>query len=143
MDFRQALDTVHAELTPQPWTHATPVGTTLTVIPAGLPAAPGEAEVTIRIAAGHTTAAEVGITTAAMPGLLAALEANEAWEHTTVLRDLVSVTPTDDGGVDMTVTENNGPEPAFTATVVLPGAQRLPLASALRRAADVAAGWEQ
>ncbi|MGW8879754.1 hypothetical protein [Streptomyces mirabilis] len=42
----------------------------------------------------------------------------------------------------MGVTEVHGPGQQVEVSMVLPDAQRLPLASALRRALDVARGWE-
>ncbi|MGW7617370.1 hypothetical protein ACWGLG_16190 [Streptomyces antimycoticus] len=145
MDFRQALNTVIAELTPQPWDFTDSTGATLTVIPAGMPADPGDAEVMIRITVSHTHAAEAGITTTDLPGLIAALEAGDASSHETTLRDTVTITPETGGTIAMTVTEFDwttaGRDDA-TATVRLPEEQRMPLASALRRAMDVARGWE-
>ncbi|MEU1447957.1 MULTISPECIES: hypothetical protein [Streptomyces] len=42
----------------------------------------------------------------------------------------------------MGVTEVHGPGQQVEVSMVLPNAQRLPLTSALRRALDVARGWE-
>lgn len=142
MDFRQALNIVGAELTPQPWDFTDTTGTTLTVIPAGMPADPGEAEVMIRITADKTTAAEVGVTTADMPGLIEALDTRSQWEHVTVTSDTLTVIP-DGEHLLLTVTEMHyGPVREVAAAIRIPAAQRLPLASALRRGLDVARGWE-
>ncbi|MET9039357.1 hypothetical protein ACFWBS_44830 [Streptomyces mirabilis] len=45
-------------------------------------------------------------------------------------------------GVVVGVTEVHGPGQQVEVSMVLPNAQRLPLTSALRRALDVARGWE-
>jgi hypothetical protein len=144
-DFRHAMDTVLAELTPQPWTYGTPAGTLLTVIPAGIREDAGRAEVLIQIAASPTMAAEVGITTADLPGLITALDDSTEWRHTSSLNDRLAVSAADLGGIVLTLTEFDwtpaGREEVEVA-VRLPAEQRLPLASALRRALDVARGWE-
>ena len=147
-DFRHAFNTFNAELTNQPWDYTTD-GRTLTVIPAGLPhAEPGQAEIMIRITESHTRAAEAGITTSSMPGLLTALSGHTAWSHTTSLDDRIALAPVAAGGVVLMVVEVNytSSDPASRyetiATVRLPGEQRTPLAAALSRAADVARGWE-
>lgn len=145
MNFRDALNTVIAELTPQPWDYTTTDGTTLTVIPAGLREAPGYAEVLLRITADKTTAAEIGITTTYMVSLLHALDTRTAWEHTTTYGSDLDVTHGEDGAMVLVVTETDYEtqgHPTTTVAVRIPEAQRLPLASALRRACDVARGWE-
>ncbi|MCZ4510427.1 hypothetical protein O3Q52_19985 [Streptomyces sp. ActVer] len=144
MDFRDALNIVTAELTPQPWDYTDKAGVTLTVIPACLREAPGYAEVNIRITADKTTAAEVGVTTTYMTSLLHALEARTGWEHSTSYGSDLNVTA-DSDGVALVVSETDYEtqgHPTATVTIRVPEAQRLPLASALRRAADVARGWE-
>jgi hypothetical protein len=157
MDFNDALNTVIAELTPQPWDYTTPDGVTLRVIPAGLREDPGQATVNIRISGPLVTglydfgltgpatkgAAEVGVTTTDLPSLIAALEERAGWEQAEGWGDptRIVVTPT----LDVTVTEGHhdgGQWIPATESVQLPEAQRLPLASALRRALDVARGWE-
>jgi hypothetical protein len=157
VDFHTALNQVIAELTPQPWDYTTPDATTLRVIPAGLREDPGRAEVLLRVSGPVVTglcsydltgpetrgAAEVGITTTDLPSLIAALEARAGWERVEGLGDptAIVVTPT----LHVTVTEghHDGHEwIAVTETVQLPEQQRLPLASALRRALDVAKSWE-
>lgn len=139
MDFNDAL----GEITPQPWEYTDLLGTTLTVIPAGLPAGPGDAEVTIRITAGKTQAVTLGITTEDMPGLIAALTDRQEWRHETTLDDVMNLSPTP-RGVHVTVTEVNRShgQPVLSSSAYVLAAQRLPLASALRRALDVAHGWE-
>ena len=147
-DFRHAFNTFNAELTNQPWDYTTD-GRTLTVIPAGLPhAEPGQAEIMIRITESHTRAAEAGITTSDMPGLLAVLAGHNTWSHTTFLGDRISLAPAGAGGVVLMVVEvgyaSSDPASRYETivTVHLPGEQRMPLAAALRRAADVARSWE-
>lgn len=141
-DFRQAMDTVLAELTPQPWTYTDHTGTTLTVIPDGLRTDAGCAEVLIRATASETTA-ELGIASADMPDLLAALDAGADWSHKTTLSDWLTLTHAD-GALALTVDEYDWTPLGDNneITVHLPATQRLPLASALRRALDVARGWE-
>ncbi|MFF3511543.1 hypothetical protein [Streptomyces sp. NPDC002573] len=157
MDYQDAINTVIAELTPQPWDYTTDDGTTLTVIPLGIRHDPGCAEVNIRITASKTQAAEAAITTTDLPALLAALSepATEPWEHTahwpdgtpkggigTWLGDSYGLTLAPaDGGLTLAVAEDTG-DTIVTASVALPEAQRLPLASALARALDVARSWE-
>jgi hypothetical protein len=143
-DFRHAMTTVLAELTPQPWEYTDESGATLTVIPAGLRADAGAAEVLIRATADKTTAAELGITTADMPDLIDALDTETDWSHQTTLNDWLTLAHATDGAVALTVDEYDwsplGDDTEIT--VHLPAAQRLPLVSALRRALDVARGWE-
>lgn len=155
MDFRQALNTIHAELTPQPWDYTTPDGTTLRVIPAGQPADPGTAEVYLRLTRPDATGlydygltgpdsrgvAEVGVSTTALPALIEALTENAPWWDADLVCGSVEVVP-DESGVAVNVTEDHGNGTEVAVSVILPAAQRLPLASALRRALDVARGWE-
>lgn len=157
MDFHTALNIVIADLTPQPWDYTTPDGMTLRVIPAGLREDPGRAEVLLRVSGPVVTglcsydltgpetrgAAEVGVTTAVLPSLIAALEARAGWELVEGLGDPteIVVTPT----LHVTVTEGHHDGNRWipvTESVQLPEQQRLPLASALRRALDVAHDWE-
>lgn len=147
MNFRQALNILAAQLTPRPWEHTDPsTGTTLTVIPAGHRAHPGEAEVYIRITASKTLAAQAAITTTHLPALITAIEENADFVHepqwgTDSFRFITSPS-----GPVLLVREDDHRDGAWHAEVVaihIPEEQRLPLVSALRRAADVAAGWEQ
>jgi len=157
MDFNTALNQVIAELTPQPWDYTTTDATTLRVIPAGLREDSGCAQVLIRITGPLVTglydydltgpntrgAAETGITTTDLPALIAALEGRAGWEQAEGWGDptRIVVTPT----LDVTVTEGHHDGSQWigvTESVRLPEAQRRPLASALRRALDVARGWE-
>ncbi|MEU1800859.1 hypothetical protein [Streptomyces sp. NPDC019937] len=146
MDFHQALAVTLAELTPQPWDYTDGSGSTLTVIPAGLREEPGHAEVMIRITESHTQAAEVGVTTVDMPGLLDALTARSSWRHATSTADELAVTPNDDGSVILAAVEvhygPNARDGESAAEVRIPAGQRMPLVSALGRALDVARGWE-
>ncbi|MBD9700664.1 hypothetical protein IHE56_00865 [Streptomyces sp. ID01-12c] len=158
MDFHTALNIVIAELTPQPWDYTTPDATTLRVIPAGLREDPGRAEVLLRISGPVVTglcsydltgpdtrgAAEVGVTTTDLPSLIAALEGHAGWERVEGLGDPTEIVVTP--ALHVTVTE--GHHDGFrwigvTESVQLPEEQRLPLASALRRALDVAKSWEE
>jgi hypothetical protein len=143
VDFHTALNQVIAELTPQPWEHTTPDATTLRVIPAGLREARGYAEIMVRITASHAQTAEIGITTTYMVSLLHALDTRTVWEHATALDDELTVAPVE-GGMVLTVTDVRYDSAVRDVTVSMhiPEAQRMPLASALRRARDVARGWE-
>lgn len=158
MDFNDALNTVIAELTPQPWDYTDTSGTTLTVIPAGLTADPGDAEVYLRITTpnvsglaefGITTArtrgaAQFSLTTTRLPAVIDALQQRTSWEEDYVVGDDLTVVP-DAAGVAVTVTEAHHDGEVWltvTESLHLPEAQRLPLASALARALDVARGWE-
>lgn len=157
MDFHDALNIVTADLTPQPWEYTAADGATLTVIPAGLREDAGRAEVYLRITRDKTHAAEAAITTTDLPALIAVLNEPiaEHWEHEphypdgqpkgrvgTWLGDSYGLTlnPMQDG-FSVTAIEDTDAG-VVAASVPLPEAQRLPLASALRRALDVARGWE-
>ena len=158
MDFNYALNTFTADFTPQPWDYTTADGTTLTVIPAGLPhAEPGTAEVYLRVTRDKTHAAEAAITTTDLPALIAALDAPVTghWEHEPhypdgTLKGRIGTWLGDDYGLTLNPMEDGFSLTAIedtdagmvAATLTLPEAQRLPLASALRRAMDVARGWE-
>jgi hypothetical protein len=155
MDFHTALNSLIADLTPQPWDYTTPDGTTLRVIPAGLRENAGYAEVLIRITRPDATGlysygitgpksrgvAEVGVTTTGLPGLIEALKARAAWEDAELVYGVLTVAPGADG-VAVTVTEVHSADREETVAMLLPEAQRLPLASALARAMDVARSWE-
>lgn len=158
MDFHTAINTVTAELTPQPWDYTTHDDATLTVIPAGLPhAEPGAAEVHLRVTRNKTHAVQAAITTTDLPALITALSAPiaEHWEHEphypdgtpkgrigTWLGDSygLALNPMQDG-FSLTAIEDTDTG-VVAASLVLPEEQRLPLASALARALDVARGWE-
>lgn len=145
MDFRDAINIVTAELTPQPWEYTDQAGTTLTVIPAGLREAPGCAEVVVRVTASRTLAAETRVPTVDLPEMIAAVAEALGWEHFTVTDDRLALIPDDNGDLILTIGEmgyGRGEPVETTAAVRVPAAQRLPLASALRRATDVARGWE-
>lgn len=149
-DFRDALDTVLAMITPQPWDYTAPDGTTLTVIPDGTPAYAGDAEVFVRITADKALAAQIDIPSRDMPELITALRTGEEWEYKTFLDAQIAVAtdPGDASGWVVTVSEHvyddaTGQGHDVPATIRLPDEQRLPLASALARALDVAHGWER
>ena len=155
MDFRDALNTTLADLTPQPWDYTTPDGTTLRIIPAGLRETAGYAEVLVRITRADATGlyefgitgpnsrgvAEVGVPTSLLPALIEALTVGAEWEDVGLVCGTLVVAP-GAGGVKVTVTEIHGRGQEVTVATVLPEAQRLPLASALHRALDVARSWE-
>ena len=155
MDFRDALNNVIAELTPQPWDYTTADGTTLRVIPAGLHASAGYAEVLVRITRADATGlcefgitgpdsrgvAEVGVTTTDLPALIEALTERTVWRDEHLVAGALRVTPAADV-VFVDIWEEHGGGRTTAVSVLLPDAQRLPLASALRRALDVARGWE-
>lgn len=155
MDFRDALNIVTAELTPQPWEYTDTAGATLRVIPAGLREDAGRAEVLIRITQPDATGlceygitgpdsrgvAEVGVTTTGLPALIEALTERGWWADNTLISGALLVAAAS-GGVVVGVTEEHGAGQHVDVGMVLPESQRLPLASALRRAMDVARGWE-
>lgn len=155
MDFNDALNTVLADLTPQPWDYTGPDGTTLRVIPAGLREDKGRAEVLIRITRADATGlydygitgpdsrgvAEVGVTTTDLPKVIEALTERGWWADNTLVSGALLVAAAS-GGVVVGVTENHGAGQHVDVGIVLPEEQRLPLASALRRALDVARDWE-
>jgi hypothetical protein len=143
VDFRDAINTTNAELTPRPWDYTTPDGgITLTVIPAGLRADPGDAEVLIRISAiGQFFDAEAGIPSRDLPAMIEALTGSRPWSYDGADGAACELDPAARGGMWLTVAPD--PEPADEQPQIhIPDAQRLPLASALRRAGDVALGWE-
>lgn len=143
MDFHQALNIAIAEITSQPWDYTThDGGSTLTVIPAGLRADLGDAEVLIRISTlGQFFDAEGGIPSRDLPAMIKALTERQPWSYTTVLDVAVELTPLGDDGMLLVVTADEG-DPDEYPQIVIPERQQLPLASALRRALDVALGWE-
>ncbi|CAL9501761.1 hypothetical protein [Streptomyces sp. enrichment culture] len=130
MDFTTALGIVLAELDPKPWTYTTTDGTTLTIIPAGFRADHDAAEVIFRVGD-----IEEWVRTPDVQRLADALTAGESWTDVSYGWGLDVVTA--DAGVIVAVHQGD-----VTASVSLPPEQRLPLASALGRALDVARGWE-
>ncbi len=141
MDFQTAIASVTADLTPQPWDYTATDGAHLTVIPAGLPEDPGCAEVLVRITDGGTTT-EAGVPTANLPGLVEALGGFRMWSHDTLDDVTVQLLPFGGGGMILALLEDPETDEAGPQ-VHVPEEQRLPLASALRRALDVARGWER
>lgn len=150
MDFNDALNTVIAELTPQPWDYTTPDGTRLRIIPEGLAQDPGDGVVLIQICeAAHVQAIpdgpEFSVRTSDMPQLLAALDGRAEWTVRAGWDEELTVRPEGEGmRVAYTVwgRDATGQGADVDRTVLVPEPQRLPLASALRRALDVARGWE-
>ncbi|EFE65786.1 predicted protein [Streptomyces viridosporus ATCC 14672] len=162
MDFRDALGRLVAEITPQPWEH-TVDDVTLTVIPAGLREDKGRAEVYLRITQGKTRSVETAITTTDLPALIEKLEAGPitgSWEHQPHwpdgtemprvgwwLESLSGLAMGPDkygsGGFTVVVLRDaSGDGDVEWAAITLPDSERMPLASAIRRALDVARGWE-
>ena len=155
MNFHDAINIAIADLTPQPWDYTTPDGTTLRVIPAGLRADKGEAEVYVRITHPDATGlgefgitgpnsrgvAEVGVTTTDLPKVIEALTQRGWWADNTLVSGALLVAAAS-GGVVVGVTEVHGAGQHVDVGIVLPEEQRMPLASALRRALDVARSWE-
>lgn len=131
MDFQTAWNIVRAELDPKPWTYTDTSGATLTIIPAGFRAARDEAEVIIRTA----NDIEEWVYTPDVQHIINALHAGESWKDISYGWG-IDITATD-GNVTVTVWQKG-----VTASVSLPPEQRLPLASALARALDVARAWE-
>jgi hypothetical protein len=150
VDFRDAISIVTAELTPQPWDYTTPDGTRLRVIPEGLRQDPGDGVVLIQICeAAHVQVTpdgpEYSVRTAYVPGLIDALTDRSEWTTEDGWSDVLTVRPEGDGmRLAYTVWDRDttGQPADVDRTVLIPEAQRLPLASALRRALDVARGWE-
>lgn len=146
MDFRDAFNTVTAELTPQPWDCTADNGTTLTVIPAGLRADHGRAEVIIRITECESLPVEIGIATAELPGMIEALTEGPDWRHQNTLDSIIAALIVPSGDVFLFVTEvdwnRSDDRRLASAAVRVPDDQRLPLAAALARALDVARSWE-
>lgn len=150
MNFRDALNIVIGEITPQPWDYSTPDGTRLRVIPEGLRQGPGDGVVLVQIIeAAHVavlpTGPEYQMRTADMPGLIDALTGRTEWATPGILGDALAVRPEGDGmRLAYTVWDRDttGRPADVDRTVLVPEEQRLPLASALRRALDVARGWE-
>ena len=149
MDFKDAWNIVRAELTPQPWDWWTTDGTRLRVIPEGLRQDPGHGVVEIQISeAAHVQAIPDGpeypMRTVDVPGLIAALTDCTEWT-TTDFGDTLTVRPEGDGmRLAYTVYDRDttGQMADVDRTILLPPEQRLPLASALSRALDVARAWE-
>lgn len=149
MDFRDALNIVIAELTPQPWDYTTDEGTRLRVIPEGLRQDVGNGVVEIQIIeCAHVQVTPDGpeypMRTVDVPGLIDALTDRREWT-TTDFGDTLTVRPEGDGmRLAYTVYDRDttGQPADVDRTVFVPEVQRLPLASALRRALDVARDWE-
>jgi hypothetical protein len=162
MDFQDALNNVIADLTPQPWDYTTPDGTTLRVIPACSRENVGCAEVLIRLTRADATGlaeygiagpnsrgvAEVGVSTALLPALISALTERAVWQSECLVAGTLAVVAgaiaaaPNGGDVMVVVEEVHSAERKETVAMMLPEAQRLPLASALSRALDVARSWE-
>lgn len=149
MDFRNAWNTVTAELTPQPWDYTAADGTRLRITPEGLRQDPGDGVVLIQICeSAHVQVTPDGpeyeLRTADMPGLLGALDSRTEWTVGS-WSDALAIRPEGDGmrlAYTVWARDTTGQGADVDRTMLLPEAQRLPLASALRRALDVARGWE-
>jgi hypothetical protein len=149
VDFHNALNIVIAELTPQPWDYWTTDGTRLRIIPEGLRQDAGDGAVEIQICeAAHVQATPDGpeyrMRSVDVPGLIGALTDRADWT-TTDFGDTLAVRPEPEGmRLAYTVYDRDttGQPADIDRTILLPEAQRLPLASALARALDVAKSWE-
>lgn len=150
MDFNTALNNVIADLTPQPWDWSTPEGTRLRIIPECLRQDIGDGVVEIQICpAAHVqvtpTGPEYSMRSVDVPGLIRALTERTEWK-TSDWGDFLTVRPEGDGmRLAYTVYDRDttGRPADVDRTILVPEAQRLPLASALARALDVAKGWEE
>ena len=85
--------------------------------------------------------AEVGVTTTDLPKVIEALTQRGWWADNTLVSGALLVAAAS-GGVVVGVTEVHGAGQHVDVGIVLPEEQRMPLASALRRALDVARSWE-
>lgn len=141
MNFQDAMRTVTAELTPQPWDYTSVDGTTLRVIPAGLREDPGMAEILVRLTTPDADPIEAGIITPDLPAMIDALTGNRLWSYETLVGVWCELTPFGGGGMLLSLSEDVEAVEA-QPMIHIPEVQRLPLASALRRALDVARGWE-
>jgi hypothetical protein len=149
MDFQTALNSVIADLTPQPWDWWTPGGARLRIIPEGLRQDPGDGVVEIQICEAANVQAvpdgpEYPMRSVDVPGLISALTNRTEWT-TRDWGDLLTVRPEQDGmRLAYTVYDRDttGQLADIDRTILVPEAQRLPLASALARALDVARSWE-
>ena len=149
MDFQTAVNSLIADLTPQPWDWWTPDGTRLRIIPEGLRQDPGDGVVEIQIVeAAHVQAVPDGpeypMRTVDVPGLIAALTERVEWT-TRDWGDYLTLRPEGDGmRLAYTVygRDTTGQPADIDRTIWLPETQRLPLAAALARALDVARSWE-
>lgn len=149
MNFNDALNTVIAELTPQPWDWWTADGTRLRIIPEGLRQDVGDGVVEIQICpAAHVQVTPDGphypMRTVDVPALIAALTDRAEWK-TSDWGDVLAVRPEGDGmRLAYTVYDydTTGRPNDVDRTILLPAAQRMPLTSALGRALDVARSWE-
>lgn len=81
------------------------------------------------------------MTTTDLPALIEALTERTVWRDEHLVAGALRVTPAADV-VFVDIWEEHGGGRTTAVSVLLPDAQRLPLASALRRALDVARGWE-
>jgi hypothetical protein len=130
MDFQTAWIIVLADLDPKPWDY-TVDGKTLTVVPAGFRADKDEAEVIIRV----SDDVEEWVKTPEIAALVTALQAGESW--TNLWSGWGTEVSVDALGVTVAVWQKG-----VATSIILPPEQRLPLASALARALDVARAWE-
>lgn len=85
--------------------------------------------------------AEAGIPSRDLPAMIDALIGNRRWSYDTL--DDVAVVLTPFGGGGMLLALSVDLEAEDEPQIHIPEAQRLPLASALRRALDVARAWEE
>ncbi|MFI5525007.1 hypothetical protein [Streptomyces platensis] len=146
----EALRLAERILTPQPWDYLTTDGTRLRVIPERLPQHQGGSVVLIQICeAAHTQVTPDGpefeMRTADVPDLAAALTARTEWATRDGLDGILVVRPEGDGmrlAYTVFARDTTGQSADVDRTMLVPEEQRQDLASALRRALDVALGWE-
>lgn len=120
-------------MTDQPWAYTAYDGATLTLIP-------GADEVLVRITAGAKTT-EDSIPTAYLPAMAEALTGKRIWMEDMSNEMWCELTPNVDG---MMLSLSESPDAVEReAQIHIPEAQRLPFASALARALDVARAWEE
>lgn len=150
MDFNNAMNTVIGELAPQPWDYTTPDGNRLRVIPEGLAQDPGDGVVLIQICESANVQVtpdgpEFPVRTSDMPELLSALDGRAKCMIHGGLGEELAVRP-EVAGMRLAYTvwgrDTTGQGADVDRTVLVPEEQRLPFASALSRAMDVARDWE-
>ncbi|MDX3165882.1 hypothetical protein PV516_19030 [Streptomyces scabiei] len=142
MDSHTAPNQAAADRTPRPWDYTAPGDiTTLTVVPAGLRADPGCAEVRVRISAlGQFFDADAGIPSRDIPAMIDALTANQQWSYDTPDDVGVELAPSTRSGMWLTLSVDL--EADDEPQIHIPETLRLPLTSVLQAALTVARGWE-
>ncbi|MEV7470246.1 hypothetical protein AB0O20_27635 [Streptomyces kronopolitis] len=135
---------------PQPWDYMTTDGTRLRVLPERRPQHQGGSVVLIQICeAAHVQVTPDGpefeMLASEVPDLVSALTARTEWATRDGLDGMLVVRPEGDGmrlAYTVFARDTTGQPADVDRTVLVPEEQRLPLASALHRARDVAVGQE-